>query len=186
MVWAYCLQASRSSSMGNVLLSGTSSSRREFWVAWSDMANETPSSEAIFGIRGTTPEVEMVILDFGQLRPDVSVNIFIALLTFLSIMDTSTIVNALLSYLQLYSGSPWPMNTMLEMTRLFWRGKSFDRWAAIMYWPMISAAVRFLRSFCVPVWQKLQLKEHPIWDDTQSVALFCSGIKIVSTTAPGS
>ncbi len=47
---------------------------------------------------------------------------------------------------------------------------------ASITWPTISAAVRLRTSFCVPVWQKVQVSVHPTWDEMQSVPRSVSGI----------
>lgn len=138
------------------------------------MARDTPRSDATLGINGATPEVEMVILGLGMARPFVWVRI-----------DT-----ALEVFLQLYNGSPWPMNTKLVKLRFLstWddpSGKSFWECAAIMYCPTTSDAVNDRCNFCVPVWQNVQANEHPIWDERHNVDLLGSGIMTDSMTCEG-
>jgi len=45
-----------------------------------------------------------------------------------------------------------------------------------MIWPTISLGVRLRTSFCVPVWQKLQVSVQPIWLEMQSVPRSSSGM----------
>ena len=55
-------------------------------------------------------------------------------------------------------------------------GQSPRRSRATMIWPTISAGVRLRTSFCVPVWQKLQVSVQPTWLEMQSVPRSSSGI----------
>ena len=81
-----------------------------------------------------------------------------------------------------------PMNTMLETARTpgpdgtrpsvggVRPAKSPRRSRATMSWATISRCVRLRTSFCVPVWQKLQVSVQPTWLETQSVPRSCSGM----------
>ena len=55
-------------------------------------------------------------------------------------------------------------------------GKSPSLSRATMIWRDDLRAVRLRTSFCVPVWQKLQLSVQPTWLETQSVPRSLSGI----------
>lgn len=79
--WAYDLHASNTISKGKVLFKGTNTSLSVLLVACNEIAKETPNSVAIFGINGTTPEVEIVIFGLDQFNPCTSVKILTALLT---------------------------------------------------------------------------------------------------------
>ena len=100
-------------------------------VAWRDIANWTPSSDEILGIRGEIPDVEIVTLDLLIPIPIGSVSIRTALLTFR----------------QLYNGSPWPIKTTLSMGVAMGGDDEFTR----RNWDTISAVERFFKSFWVPV-----------------------------------
>jgi hypothetical protein len=83
-----------------VLFMGIIRDRTGSVVACKEIASWTPSSCDILGISGAIPEVEMVTLDLLSPIPHESVNILTA-------RDT---------FFQLYSGSPWPINTTLSIT----------------------------------------------------------------------
>ena len=53
-----------------------------------------------------------------------------------------------------------------------------------MTWPTISGVERLRTSFCVPVWQNLQVSVQPTWEETQSVPRSSSGICTLSTSCP--
>jgi len=55
-------------------------------------------------------------------------------------------------------------------------GKSPSRSRATSTCATISAAVRLRTSFCVPVWQNVQLSVQPTWLETQSVPRSLSGM----------
>ena len=65
-------------------------------------------------------------------------------------------------------------------------GQSVRESRATMSWPAISPGVRLRTSFCVPVWQNLQVSVQPTWLETQSVPRSASGMKTVSNSAPPS
>ena len=56
------------------------------------------------------------------------------------------------------------------------QGKSPSRSRATMSWATISFAVRLRTSFCVPVWQKVQVSVQPTWLETHSVPRSLSGM----------
>ena len=55
-------------------------------------------------------------------------------------------------------------------------GKSPSRSRAIRIWPTISSGVRLRTSRWVPVWQKVQVRVQPTWQETQSVPRPSSGM----------
>lgn len=96
------------------------------FAACKDIASWTPSSDAILGIKGDIPEVEIVTLDLLTSNPIGSVNIRTALDTFR----------------QLYNGSPCPMKTTLSILN--------DR-LVNMNCDIISEVLKFFNNFWVPV-----------------------------------
>lgn len=146
-------QASRMDLMLYVSFRGMMAERVRSVAAWRETASWTPSSDAILGIKGDTPEVEIVIFD--RLIPIPS--------------GSQSILTALDTFRQLYNGSPWPINTTLS---IFWP----TRWRVRKYWLRISGVERFFWSFWVPVWQKVQEREQPTWLDKQIVFLLSSQI----------
>ncbi len=70
-----------------------------------------------------------------------------------------------------------PISTMLVRRRSgLPAGQSPSSSIASITWPQISAAVRLRTSFCVPVWQKLQVRVHPTCEEMHSVPRSLSGI----------
>ncbi|MOA50061.1 hypothetical protein D3C78_1730340 [compost metagenome] len=60
-----------------------------------------------------------------------------------------------------------PMKTMFVSWRSsLGEGHSPRSSRATWTWATISAAVRLRTSFCVPVWQKVQFRVQPTWDET--------------------
>ena len=55
-------------------------------------------------------------------------------------------------------------------------GQSPSRSRATMSWPTISPAVRLRTSFCVPVWQNVQVSVQPTWEEMHSVPRSDSGM----------
>lgn len=144
--------ASKIDLMLNVSFIGMILDRVASFVACKDIASCAPSSEAILGIKGAIPDVEIVTLDRLTFSPIGSVRIRTAL-------DTLR---------QLYNGSPCPMKTTLSIRA---------DWFVSRNWETISEVLRFFKSFWVPVWQKVQESEHPTWLDKQIVFLSFSQIK---------
>ena len=157
--------AASKSSIGYFLFSGTSSLRSSSETACNDMASITPVFSPIGTISGTTPEVDNVIRRLDRLRPSPS------LITFSASATASP----------LYSGSPMPIITTLVTLRrplldcsLSPQSSRSSRAATI--WPTISAQVRFLTSFCVPVWQNRQVRVQPTWLEMHKVPRSISGM----------
>ena len=75
-----------------------------------------------------------------------------------------------------------PIKTMLDKRRVVFMGlwstlgHSPKSSRASITCPIISPAVRFLTSFCVPVWQNEHVRVQPTWLLIQSVPLSCSGM----------
>ncbi len=55
-------------------------------------------------------------------------------------------------------------------------GKSPSRSRAVSTWPTISDGSRLRTRRWVPVWQKVQVRVQPTWDETQSVPRPSPGI----------
>ena len=151
--------------MFHFLLIGTSRSRTSSVVAWKLTASRQPISVAVRAISGTTPLVDRVMRRRPRAMPSLSITTFIASRTFS----------------KLYSGSPMPMSTMFEISRVSTLGTPLTGHSprssrASMTWPTISAAVRLRTSFCVPVWQKEQVSVHPTCEEMHSVPRPSSGI----------